>query len=90
MSDEDDVDWDDDDEAPPLDTEEGRDAWIEFLAQQDGTDEDTGWMQRQAMVVRDDENMIVRFKYDDGREEIFDLVIRRKLEILKVGSGESN
>ncbi len=84
--------WDDEnsDEDPPMDTEEGRDAWIEFLIEQDGTDEELGWMKREAMVVQDGDDMVIRFRYDDGREEIFDGIVRRSMEIVKMDPAGSN
>jgi hypothetical protein len=75
------TDWDDggeDDDAPPLDTEEGRDAWIEFLLSQDDGEEE--WAK--AMVVQADDNMVVRFRWPDGREEVYDLKIRRSMEVV--------
>ena len=84
--------WDEDDseESPPLDTEEGRDEWIEFLLSQDGEQENGGWLLRQAMLVQDGDNMVARFRYDDGREEIFDMAIRRQIEIVKIDPAGSN
>ncbi len=75
------LDWEDvgDDDAPSLDTEEGRDSWIEFLLSQDGTD-DEQWAK--AMVVREDDDMVIRFQWDDGREEIYDVVVRRSMEVV--------
>jgi hypothetical protein len=75
----------DEDELPELTTEEGRDSWIEILMDQD---EETiaangGWCK--ALVVSDDQgNMVTRFVYPDGREELFDLSVRRSIDVAVV------
>jgi hypothetical protein len=74
--------YDPDDETPDLATEEGRDEWIDIMLQQDD------WAQCQ--VIHDGENMIARFRWDDGREEIFDMQIRRLIEIVRPVGEESN
>lgn len=76
----DDAEWDAMiDESPPLSTEEGRNAWIEFLLDQDA-DGEGEWAQ--AMVVQENNDMVVRFRWPDGREEIFDLVVRRSMNVV--------
>lgn len=66
--------WIEDDELPDMDTDEGRRLAANFLLQQDE------WCE--AMVIYDEHNnMIARFRYEDGREELFDLAVRRKLEL---------
>jgi hypothetical protein len=84
MSDRDDDGWTelDDDEAPDMKTEEGRDTWIEFIMDQDE------WVQ--AQVIHDGDNLIARFKWDDGREEIFDCEIRRNMEIVRKSGPEGS
>lgn len=73
----------DDDELPDLDTEEGRDVWVEILMAQDDetlAENNSGWCK--ALIVADDSgNMVTRFVYPDGREELFDLVVRRSIEV---------
>lgn len=84
MSDKDDDGWVElDDDVPDLTTEDGRDAWISVLLDQDD------WVN--AQVIHDGENLVVRFRWDDGREEIFDCEIRRQMEVVrKAADGESN
>jgi len=76
------LDWSDGDpiDMPLLDTEEGRDAWIDFLAnaEPEGDDE---WSK--AIVVVNDNDMVMRIRYPDGNEEVFDVLIRRSMEIVK-------
>lgn len=70
----------DDDDFPDLDTEEGRDRWIEILMAQD---EDTEWCK--ALTVEDGEgNMVLRVIYPGGNEEVFDVKVRRSIEVSKV------
>ena len=73
----------DEDEFPGLDTEEGRDAWVEILMSQDDetlAQNNSGWCK--ALIVADDSgNMVTRFIYPDGREEVFDLIIRRSIDV---------
>lgn len=72
------------DEFPDLDTEEGRDSWMEILMAQDDDTliaNGTGWTR--ALVVADEQgNMVVRFVYPDGREELFDLQVRRSVDVV--------
>ena len=69
----------DDVELPELLTEEGRDQWIEILMAEDPTDTDA-WCK--AVIVADDQgNMVARFVYADGKEEVFDLQVRRNIEV---------
>lgn len=84
MSDKDDDGWVElDEDVPDLTTEDGRDAWISVLLNQDD------WVN--AQVIHDGDNLVVRFKWDDGREEIFDCEIRRQMEVVrKAAEGESN
>lgn len=73
----------DDEDLPTLETEEGRDAWVEILMAQDEETiaENGGWCK--ALIVADDQgNMVTRFAYPDGREEIFDLVVRRSIDVV--------
>lgn len=71
------------DEPSDLTTEEGRDEWVEILMSQ--TDEtlaqnNSGWCK--ALTVADKHgNMIARFIYPDGSEEVFDLTVRRSIEV---------
>lgn len=90
MSDSWDLDEMDDEDLPPLDTQEGRDQWVEIMLEQDSDelDADGGWVK--ALVVRDDDNMMVRFRYADNTEEVFDLVIRRAIVTINTNEGESN
>lgn len=72
----------DKEDLPGLDTEEERDEWVEILMAQD---EETiaangGWCK--ALTVADEQgNMVARFVYPDGREEVFDLLIRRSIDV---------
>ena len=70
-------------ELPDLDTEEGRDQWVEILMAQDDESlaaHETGWCK--ALVVADEQgNMVVRFVYPDGGQEVFDLQVRRAIEV---------
>ena len=75
-----------DDEMPDLDTEEGRDAWVEILMSQDDeslAQNGTSWC-RSLTVADDQGNMVVRFVYPDGREEVFDLIVRRAIDVAVV------
>lgn len=75
----------DEEELPDLTTEGGRDAWVEILMGQDDETlaESGGWCK--AVVVADDNaNMVARFIYPDGREEVFDLLIRRSIDVALV------
>jgi hypothetical protein len=78
---------DDEEGFPPLETEEGRDAWSEILLAQD-IDDDGSWTK--SLVVTDGENMIVRFHYPDGTEEVYDLLVRRSIVVVNQNEGESN
>lgn len=67
-------------DLPTLETEEGRDAWAEILLQQDDESiakNETAWIK--CLTVHEGDNMVARFVYDDGSEEVFDLVIRRRI-----------
>jgi hypothetical protein len=87
MSDNWDDDEDTDDEAPSLKTEEGRDAWIEFLLSEKEEGEDE-WAQ--AQVVREDDDMVARFRWPDGREEVYDMQIRRSMEVVRPAGAEGS
>jgi hypothetical protein len=69
-------------DLPGLDSEEERDEWVEILMAQD---EETiaangGWCK--ALTVADEQgNMVARFVYPDGREEVLDLVVRRSIDV---------
>lgn len=81
-------DWDDDisleeEEAPSLETEEGRDAWIEFLLTQTGEED---WDQCQAHI--EDENMVIRFRWADGTEEVYDCKVRRSMQVVRPAGEE--
>lgn len=84
MSDTDD-DWPDEYiEVPPMDTQEGRDAAIELLMQD-------GELPCQCSVIQTDQDMVMRVRYPDGSEEVFDLVVRREMEVVrKSPEGEPN
>jgi hypothetical protein len=75
----------DEKDLPGLDTEDGRDEWVEILMAQD---EETiaangGWCK--ALTVVDEQgNMVARFVYPDGREEVFDLLVRRSIDVALV------
>lgn len=80
--------WDDDDEtteAPSLKTVEGRDAWIEFLLSEAEDGEEEEWAQVQ--VVQEDDDMVARFRWPDGREEVYDLQVRRSMEVVRPAGG---
>lgn len=89
MSDDDLPDFDEDDldmmlvDEPSLDDEEGRDAWITILAQQDDeTLKKNGMAWIKALIaVDDDNNMVARFIYEDGQEQYYDLKVRRVISI---------
>ncbi len=80
------------DEIPELSTEEGREAWAEILLQQDDeTMEANGMEWAKTLGVMDDEgNMVIRFIYSDGREEVIDVEVRRKLAEVSLPEGERN
>lgn len=70
-------------EMASLDTEEERNAFIDWLLEQNDPDD---WAQ--AQTIQDGNgNMVARFRWADGREEVFDLVVRRSMEVV-VPSGE--
>lgn len=82
MSDE--SEWDEDGlEFLTLDTEEERDVWIDFLL---NSNEDDDWCKAQTIQDQDG-NMVIRFRWADGREEVFDVKVRRSMEVV-VPSGE--
>lgn len=58
---------------PDLDEEDGRVKWGAILLAQDE------WCD--AIVVYEGENMVLRLRYADGRQELFDLAIRRQMEV---------
>jgi len=66
-----------------MDDEEGRKFWTDFVLEADE------WCQ--AIMVRDDRgNMIVRFRYEDGNEELFDVSIRKMMPIVVKDEAGSN
>lgn len=75
-------------DVPGLETEEKRELWGEILAKQDDhTLEMNEMAWARALAVRDDDgNMVCRFVYEDGSEEIFDLLVRATL--VAVGTPE--
>jgi len=79
----DDAGWSEIDEGdlPDLISEEGRDAWAEILLAQDDetlAKNESNWVK--ALTVADENgNMVARFVYPDGNEEVFDLIIRRTI-----------
>lgn len=90
MSD-DDYDWPDDGdlvEMPGLETEEGRDAWINALVSSDG-DDDGEWSK--AIVCQIENDMVMRIRYPNGDEEVFDLIVRRSMQVVrKAEAGSEN
>ena len=70
---------DDEAEMPELDTEEGRDRWAEILMEQDPPGSDVAWIH--FLPITDGENMVARIKFEDGSEEIVDLIIRRSIAV---------
>lgn len=72
-------------DEPSLDTEEGRDSWIDFMLTQN---DDGDWVSCQA--VHDGENMVARFKWSDGREEVFDMQVRRSMEVVRPAGEEGS
>ena len=82
----------DEDDLPELTTEEGRDKWVEILMGQDDetlAQNGSGWCK--ALTVADENgNMVVRFVYPDGEEEVFDLVVRRSIDVSTVPAEERN
>ena len=67
-----------DEDMPGLDTEEERDQWANILM---GVDLDVE--RALAVLVKDEHgNMVVRFRYQDGSEEIYDVAIRRSVEVV--------
>lgn len=72
--------------VPSMDTEEGRDAALEFLLDQN---EPEDWVA--AQVLQEDNDMVIRFRWADGREEVFDVLVRRSMEVVrKAAPGEEN
>lgn len=83
MSDDNDDGWIDlEDGEPDLAEEDGRDAWINAMLESDE------WVS--AQVVHDGKNMVARFRWNDGSEEVFDLVIRRKMALVRSTSPEGS
>lgn len=74
--------WVDVDDLPDMATEEGRDEWIEILMAEDdeSIQEKGGWC-KAIMVCDDDGNMVARFIYANGEEDVFDLQVRRSIEV---------
>lgn len=73
-------------DLPGLDSEEDRDEWVEILMSQDDETvaENGGWCK--ALTVADEQgNMVARFVYPDGREEVLDLVVRRSIDVALAG-----
>ncbi len=80
-------DWDDDEdgdgELPSFTTEEGQEQWVDILLANDE------WVS--AQVAHDGKNMVARYRWDDGSEEIHFLQIIRSVEIVRKASpGEEN
>ncbi|MGD9712731.1 MAG: hypothetical protein AB7V46_11760 [Thermomicrobiales bacterium] len=75
------ADWHElDDEMPTFNTEAEREVWARILMAQDD------WCQ--AIMARDDHgNMVVRFRYDDGQEEVYDVQVRRLLRVAPSDEG---
>lgn len=81
----------DPEDLPPLDTAEGRMDWAGILLQQDERTVERnglGWIK--ALVVAEGSDMVARFIYDDGTEEVYDLEIRRKLAAVSYDEAEQN
>ena len=74
-------------EAATLDTEAERDEWIEFLLDSNEPDD---WAQVQTVQDVKGENMVARFRWADGREEVYDLVIRRSMEVVRPAGEEGS
>lgn len=71
-------------DLPPMDTEDGRDEWMDILIEEDEWTCD-------AMVVRDDDNLVMRIRWPDGSEELYDCIVRRSAEIVDCApEGEKN
>lgn len=69
---------------PPLDTEAGRDEWIDELLEYDEWECD-------AMIVKNGDDLVMRVRYADGSEEIFDCIVRRSMSVVEqVPEGEKN
>jgi hypothetical protein len=92
-------DWgvpdDDEDEVlelPALDTEAGRDGWVELLAQQDeeSITANGGWIHMIIVTDEKPENGVMRVRYADGTEDIFDIQIRRKIGLVTENDSERN
>lgn len=75
------------DDVPGLDNEDDREKWANFLKLQDVDDE---WAT--AIIAHDENgNMVARFRYSDGTEEIFDLLIRRQFgAVIPIPAAETN
>ncbi len=71
--------WEDAYDYPSLDTEEGRDKWMDLFKAVEGGPEGE-WAK--ALVVQDNENMIIRLKMPNGTETVMDVVIRREYEMV--------
>lgn len=78
--------WEDvDEDAPSLADEEGREQWIAYLLEQNEPDD---WVQCQ--VIHDGENMVARFRWSDGTEEIFDARLRRTIKVVQPAGPEGS
>ncbi len=62
-----------------LEDEKGRDKAVPFLM---GIDLENDHCK--AVVLQDDRDMMIRVQYPDGRQEIFDVMIRRSIEVAVV------
>ncbi len=58
-----------------LETEDDRDVWIDFILDSDE------WIQAQ-VIYDDDGNMVLRCRWPDGNEIVFDAMVRRKFEVV--------
>lgn len=62
-------------DIPSLETEKGRDEVLEFLIDND--------LACECSVVQEGRDMVLRIRYPDGNEELFDVEIRRSREIVR-------
>lgn len=68
------------DDCPGLDDEAGREEWANILM---GEDIDDPQWAKTVLVHDDHGNMVARIRFSDGSEQIYDLIIRRSLEVAK-------